>query len=265
MIPAMWIDVPNGRLAAERWENGGPRVVLLHAGVSDRRGWREVGPLLEGDVIAYDRRGHGETEFEEGAGFSHLDDLEAVLGGEPAWLVGSSMGGALALTAALARPELVTGLVLIAPAVYGQPEEEDDPATRALNEQLWETEDIDEGTRICAHLWLDGPAESEGRVGGAPRELARAMCARMFELGLEDEDGDPGIETWSRLEEIAAPAVVAVGDLDTRATLQRSRTVGERLPGADGCVALARRAHLPHLEDPTGTAALIHGGLKSAR
>jgi pimeloyl-ACP methyl ester carboxylesterase len=71
-------DVSRGgtSLAGERWPGGAPTVVLLHEGVADRRGWAEVAGLLapELTVVAYDRRGYGQTPPSTGP-FSHLDDL----------------------------------------------------------------------------------------------------------------------------------------------------------------------------------------------
>src|SRR5918997_4956790 len=117
-------------IVGERWDGEGPPLVLLHAGIADRRVWRDVVPLLDAPVVAYDRRGFGETPPGP-EGFAHLDDLFAVLDAtvaEPPWLVGNSMGGALALDAAVTAPERLAGLVLIAPAVSGEPDpEEPDP------------------------------------------------------------------------------------------------------------------------------------------
>src|SRR5215217_2237264 len=77
------------------------------------------------DVVAYDRRGFGDVA-PAGGPFRHVDDLLAVLDAvspdEPAWLVGSSMGGEVALDAALEAPERIAGLVLLAPTNSGDPE-----------------------------------------------------------------------------------------------------------------------------------------------
>ncbi len=80
------------------------------------------------EVVAYDRRGFGETPGSESP-FDHVDDLLAVLEAAtdaPAWLVGNSQGGLIALDLALHSPERVAGLVLLAPAISGAPEEEDE-------------------------------------------------------------------------------------------------------------------------------------------
>src|SRR5215213_7875460 len=202
------VDVPGGALAADRWPGDGPTVVLLHAGVADRRGWTEVADRLATtglDVVAYDRRGFGASPPGD-APFSHLDDLRAVLdataGDRPAWLVGNSMGGALAIDAALELPERVAGLVLLAPAVSGTPEAEDlDAPTIALADRL-ETADGEEALRLETWLWLDGPAQPEGRVGGAARELALAMHRRILAHEVPEDAGGSGIDAWSRLEDV---------------------------------------------------------------
>ncbi|MCB0877127.1 MAG: alpha/beta fold hydrolase, partial [Solirubrobacterales bacterium] len=117
-------------LAAERFVGSGPPIVLLHAGVADSRAWTAVAADLAGrgfDVAAYDRRGFGGTPA---AGTpDHVADLGAVITGldrGPAWLAGNSQGGRIALDLALAEPDLVAGLVLIAPAVSGSPDPGED-------------------------------------------------------------------------------------------------------------------------------------------
>ncbi|MBA4227338.1 MAG: alpha/beta hydrolase [Hyphomonas sp.] len=72
-------------------------------------------------AVLFDYSGHGESEgrFEDGTISSWREDALAAidaLSDGPLILVGSSMGGWMALLAALARPSRVKGLVLIAPA-----------------------------------------------------------------------------------------------------------------------------------------------------
>lgn len=71
--------------------------------------------------LAFDYSGHGASDgaFEEGTiSLWRQDTLDAVdvLSPGPLVLVGSSMGGWMALLAALARPERASGIVLVAPA-----------------------------------------------------------------------------------------------------------------------------------------------------
>jgi pimeloyl-ACP methyl ester carboxylesterase len=258
------VSRPGCELIGERWAGSGPVVMLLHEGVTDRRGWAEVAALLSqtATVVAYDRRGFGESAPSPGA-FSHLDDLLAVLDQvaphERAWLVGASAGGGLALDTALVAPERVAGLVLIAPAVSGSPEPEADDSLKALGE-LWDAAEAagDQGeiNRLETWLWLDGPRGPEGRVAGPPRDLALDMNAIILRNGVPETDGASGVDAWNRLGEVTAPAVVACGDLDVSYLIERSRELAEKLPRGEHRV-LPGTAHMPFLEQPAVVAQLI--------
>lgn len=72
-------------------------------------------------TLLFDYSGHGLSggKFEDGTISAWREDALAAIdmqSGGPLVLVGSSMGGWMALLAALARPERVKGMVLIAPA-----------------------------------------------------------------------------------------------------------------------------------------------------
>ena len=120
------LHIPSGnaRLATTA-AGSGDVIIFLHAGVADRRMWRpQLDAFAAGHrVVAYDRRGFGETACTPEP-FSHLDDLRAVhraTTAEPALLVGCSMGGGLAMDYALAHPAAVRALVLVGSAVSGAP------------------------------------------------------------------------------------------------------------------------------------------------
>jgi pimeloyl-ACP methyl ester carboxylesterase len=263
-------EVPVGPvvLAGQRWEGDGAPVVLLHAGVADRRVWRDVAERLRGPVVAYDRRGFGETP-PSSAQFTHVGDLIAVLDAVadgPAWLVGNSMGGAVAIDATLSAPDRVAGLVLIAPAVSGEPEPDElDPDTLRIIgglEAAGEKGDVAELGRLHALLWLDGPAGPEGRVGGRARELALEMNERILRNDVPDEVGAGDVDAWSRLEEIRVPTTVMWGDRDVPAGIETCRATAARVPGARTHV-LAGAAHLPALEQPAELAAAIAAAMQA--
>ena len=253
-------------LAGERRPGAGPTVVLLHAGVADRRAWRAVmaEPVLAGlDLVAYDRRGFGETPATGVP--DHLGDLRSVItsvADGPARLVGNSQGGRIALDLAASEPGLVAGLVLIAPAVSGAPDPDEDALdadTRRIDADIEAADaagDLEAVNRHEVRLWLDGPSGPEGRVGGAARELALEMNA----ITLTAEWGaDPPAElpTWDRLGDIQVPATVACGELDLPFFLGPCRVLAERLPGAGPAITLPGVAHLPGLEAPGMVASLI--------
>ena len=269
----MQIAARGATLVADRWHGAGATIALLHAGVCDRRSWRDVGARLGTagrDVVAYDRRGFGEVPPANGP-FRHVDDLLAVLDAvspdAPAWVVGSSMGGGVALDAALEAPERVAGLVLLAPAVSGDPgpdEEAYDAATGGLAgaiDAAFTAGAVEECAALEVRLWLDGPAGPEGRVGGPARELALEMNRIVIANdvaadGAEGADGASGLDAASRLHEIATPTIVVCGELDIAFKVQRSAELADALPHA-AYRSLPGRAHLPYLEAPEEIAALI--------
>jgi pimeloyl-ACP methyl ester carboxylesterase len=266
------VQRPDGSvLAGERRSGaGGPTVVLLHAGVTDRRAWSATLDLLHDDgldLIAYDRRGYGDTPVGE-AEFTHLDDLLAVLdaaGADRAVLVGNSMGGALALDLALTAPERVSAMLLIGAGASGMTDEGEsiawtpDQATGLLLEAVERAEQaglVEEQVMLELHVWLDGPTAPEGRVGGAPRELAAAMNRRILTANGGRDLGDAGLDAWHRLAEITTPTLATWGDLDVPPDLPFYALMAERLARAEARV-LDGVAHLPMLERPALVADLV--------
>lgn len=256
-------------LVGDVWPGDGPTVLLLHAGVSDRRSWEVVAPEVSkhATVVSYDRRGFGESAPGVNS-FTHLDDLCALLDHlqiSKAWLVGSSAGGKLALDAAISVPERVAGLVLLSPAVSGAPSpaiELVDPELLRIDERIAHADargDVDEVNRLEIQLWLDGPRERSGRVTGAPRELALDMN-RIALANDISEDSDHMVDAWNHLSDVATPTTVVCGALDANHILLRSEELCKRIPGAKYLV-LEGVAHLPYLEDPLAVAELVIGAI----
>ena len=263
------IIIPSGhaRLAAEV-AGSGPPVVFLHAGVADRRMWRAELAALSGThrVLAYDRRGFGETTTPEGS-FSHVDDLAAVLdhlGGRAAVLVGGSQGGRIAIDFALSRPERVLGLVLVATAVSGASSPAEYPPEIAARidelEQAEEGHDLDHMNELEAWFWLDGPTSTEGRVGGSVRDLFFEMNGTALRHAPVGEERPPP-NALSRLQQIKVPTLVIWGDLDFAHIQQRSAQIVQRIAGSEGFL-MHGTAHLPNLEAPSAFVELLRSFLE---
>ena len=104
----------------------GPAVVLVHGLGGSHLNWDLLAPKLTGSarVRALDLPGFGRSE--PGRRRASVPANVAVLGrfldevvGEPAVLVGNSMGGMISILTTAERPKAVSGLVLLDPAIPG--------------------------------------------------------------------------------------------------------------------------------------------------
>ncbi|MFM8735434.1 MAG: alpha/beta fold hydrolase [Pirellulales bacterium] len=105
-------------LSHARFGTGDP-LVILHGLFGSKRNWAGVAARLAADrgVLVADLRNHGESPWDEqhdypamAADVAGLIDREV---GGPAAVLGHSMGGKVAMTLALMRPDLVERLVVV--------------------------------------------------------------------------------------------------------------------------------------------------------
>jgi pimeloyl-ACP methyl ester carboxylesterase len=113
-----------GAVLSGEASGAGPPLIFVHGMAGDRHDWDKLIAALPHGLatLRYDLRGFGSSEAQEGAQFSHSDDLLALmdaLGIAQASLIGLSMGGGVALNFALSHPERVSRLILISPAMTG--------------------------------------------------------------------------------------------------------------------------------------------------
>jgi alpha-beta hydrolase superfamily lysophospholipase len=134
-VPAEALVMPDGMaLALRAWPAAQPRfVVLALHGFGDHGGnsWVEGAPLLNAGgvtVYAYDQRGFGHSPHRGlwPGGQTLVDDARAAARliaarhpGLPLFLLGESMGGAIAAIAAR-EPGPIRGVILMAPAVMAR-------------------------------------------------------------------------------------------------------------------------------------------------
>ena len=231
----------------------GSAVVLLHSFLCSGDMWREqVGPLSRGwRVINIDVRGHGRSGLVDGSFslYDMVDDACAVLdaaGIERAVWAGLSVGGMVALRAALRVPDRVAGLILI--DTDAGPES----GFKRVKYRL---------LRAAAQIWgvrplvpqirkvMFGPTSRKQRpelVAEWSRRFAEVdvpSMLRMLDALLERDDVRP------ELGRIDVPALVLVGAEDTTLPPERSRHIAERLPSASYQEILAS-GHLSALERP---------------
>jgi len=247
-------------------------VVLVHAGVADRRMWDPQWAALteDQDALRLDLRGFGESVQRPSGPLSPVDDLLDTLdqaGVERCHLVGASFGAGVAVEAALVRPQLAESLLLSAPG--GSLIAEATPHLRdfftAEGDAL---EDGDLEAAVAANLrwWLDGPQRPAGAVAADVRAKVAAMQRLAFEItapwdDVTEAELDP--PALDRLDAIAARTLVLVGGLDLDAIHETAARLTAGLPQARQ-VDWPDVAHQPSLERPDDFLALLRDWLAEA-
>lgn len=242
----------------------GPPVVLIHAGICDSRMWDSQWQSFQRGhrLVRYDLRGFGRSPLSAGR-FSHPADLIALLEElelGPAALVGVSLGGGVALQVAVARPELVSALVLVGSGVRGH--EWSEHVTRAWEEEeaALERGDLDAAVEVNLRTWVDGPNRSPDDVDPDVRRRVGEMQRRAFEVQLAV--GEPAVEealvldVAERLDEISAPALVIVGTEDLPDMHAIAERLARELPSARSA-RIEGAAHVPSMERPAEFEALV--------
>jgi len=259
---------PGGRTAAGIAfddQGTGEPIVLVHAGVADRRMWEPLLPDLAADhrVIRADARGFGESLPPTGP-WAHHTDLLTLLDElliARAHVIGASMGAGVAVEAALARPDAVASLVLAAPggALFGEAPPELRPVWAAEIDAL-DRGDLDEAVEVNLRAWVDGPARPPDAVDPDLRAFVGRMQREAFEIPEWDAEEAPEHElappAANRLRELTCPVLVVVGEADDAAILAvAERIVGEVPNGR--LVVWPDVGHMLPLERPASFAELV--------
>jgi 2-succinyl-6-hydroxy-2,4-cyclohexadiene-1-carboxylate synthase len=239
-----------------------PQIVLLHGFTHTGASWDPVRAALPERYLALapDIRGHGS------ASGARPVTLEAVLGDLAAQsrdsfiLVGYSMGGRIALHAALHLKTGIRGLVLVgaSPGIA-------DPAERRVRRRADERlADQIESASIeeVAARWARMPL-----LSGQPAHVAAAARAdrlRSTPAGLASALRGLGTgalpSLWGRLEAPGIPATLVVGEHDRKFREIAARMAAE-LSHADVAV-VPGAGHAAHLEAPERVAEIIAANAK---
>jgi len=179
------------------------RIVLLHSALGDSRLWAREVELLRGrgyDVVAPDLPGWGDEPMPREP-FSFVDRIAELL---PAILVGNSFGGGIALRTALANPDRVPRLVLVAPGLPDHEFSQEVQDYWRREQELAAAGDLDGATQLNLDFW----------VAPDHHELVRPLQRRALEL--QTAGGEPEV-VWPDerpLAELTMPTLVVVGDRD---------------------------------------------------
>jgi len=228
----------------------GEPVVLAHAGVTDRRIWDAAVPALAGAgyrVIRYDQPGYGESSRPTGR-HSLVADARSVLeetGVSSVHWVGLSAGAATGVDLALAEPERIRSLALIAPGLSGY----DWPELPgyADREVAWERRDGAALALEILRLW--GPLSFDDAGNLRPDDPAAHVLLEQADWFLQDDEEIDEPPAEPRLAEIAVPTLVVLGDQDVDEITDIGERYGRGISGAR-LVTLSPADHLLPLRVP---------------
>jgi 2-succinyl-6-hydroxy-2,4-cyclohexadiene-1-carboxylate synthase len=194
-------------------------VVLLHGFAGTGRAWDAVIERLDPErytALAPDLRGHGTAADARPIGFDAVVDDVLAAAPPRMHLCGYSMGGRIALHVALAAPERIERLVLVA-TTAGIEDAGERAARREADERL--AQRTESATiEAFADRWMAQPI-----FAGTPREAAgiwredllrndpRALAAALRGLGT-----GAMAPLWDRLGELTMPATVLAGQEDAK-------------------------------------------------
>ncbi|WBB66207.1 alpha/beta hydrolase [Micromonospora sp. WMMD812] len=259
------IEVNGAVLAYDDVGTGSP-VVLLHAGIADRRMWRgQVDALAARHrVIVPDLRGYGDSELPP-TPFAHHDDVAGLLealGLPQVALVGCSFGGKVAVDTALAYPDRVSALALLGAPVSGHEWSEE-------TEQLWEDlvgdvdpEDFAATAAGEVRFWVVGPTRKPEDVDPELIRFAeemdqRALAAEVALSAVEVGELDP--PAVDRLVELRMPVLVGSGADDLPDIRRLADRIAAEAPHGVRMPDVPDAAHLAPLERPEPvTSALLN-------
>ncbi|MEC9341486.1 MAG: alpha/beta hydrolase [Pseudomonadota bacterium] len=212
------------RIAYHRSRGISPGVVFCGGFMSDMTGTKAT--VLEAfcrdngrAYVRFDYQGHGQSggRFEDGTISRWRDDALAVidrLTEGPQLLIGSSMGGWISLLCALARPDRIIGLVLLAPAPDFTAEmlhQEFSPAQRR---------------ELLEHGRLERPTE----YGDAPYVITRTLI----------EDGNRNLLLQGPPIELNCPVRIIQGMRDSDVHWRRALRLVDALAGPDTTLTLVK-------------------------
>lgn len=240
----------------------GSTVILLHSGDLDRRQWDpQFLPLArEHRVIRYDARGYGRSGRAD-TPFRADDDLFAFLVAlhvPRASLIGSSLGGRIAIDFALAHPSMVDRLVLSAPGLSGWQFARGDTSWFADGRAARDRGDY--GGVALAWLKQDFMRAAMERpdISAHLRKVAGEngqFWMDVLRLGSEqDQQGSPA--ALHRTQMVTEPALLIIGTRDSRDIERIADTLSASMPNVRR-VTFKGAGHMINLEEADRFNALV--------
>ena len=230
-----------------------PAIILVHGAGSSHLGWpSELRRLPDYTVYGLDLPGHGRSRLPGCDNIvDYANDLAAFMDGlqlKQAVVIGHSMGGAIAQTTALQRPDLVAGLVLIGTGARL-------PVSEAILDQAL----TDFGATLA---FVNKYARARGTAVPLIEEIYKLMNAAGSETLHGDYVACNGFDMRDRLSEITAPTLVLAGTIDMMTPYKFGQFLVEHMPNAQ-LTTIEGGGHMMMLEQPGNVATAVTAFLQN--
>lgn len=253
-------NVNGVRLFYELSGSGEIPLILVHGSWASHHDWELIVPRLAASfqVLTYDRRGHSESERpgRQGSVKEDVADLAALIDHldlAPAWVVGNSFGGSITLRLVGERPELLRGVIVHEPPLFGLLT--DDPTVTPMLEEVGNriaavveriasgdhagaAEHFVETVALGPGFWAQIPPETQKRfIENAPTFLDEARDPEQLAF-------DPGwVTNFSR------PGLLTAGDQSPPIFAPVIAKLAAALPDSER-VTFPGAGHIPHVTHP---------------
>jgi 3-oxoadipate enol-lactonase len=230
-------------------KKGAPIVMLSHSLGANLAMWDPQRAALEGhfQVLAYDMRGHGDSDAPEGAySLEQLADdalhLIDALKIDRVHFVGLSIGGMIAQALALPHPDRLETLVLCSTSSYLPP-----PALPIVKERIETARSQGLSALVDGTLerWFTPAyAQTQGQILEPIRRQFLATSVAGY-IGCSEAIGK--LNFIERLSSISLPTLIMVGQDDPGTPVAASEAIHERIKGSK-LVVLPSASHLSNIE-----------------
>ena len=265
--------------------------LMVHGLGGQATNWTDLMAELVGDVEVWapDLPGFGWSPPPPDGDYSLTADVEVLSAmlerlhaerGQRIHLFGNSMGGAIAVLLAAARPDLVATLTLISPAMPDLRPRRDTMgvpvvALPGIGRQL-----VERMARVPAERQVQGmvalnygdataftPTRRAEAVSEVQRRLALPHAGEALSgaaRGLLRSFIDPGRSgLWASAAQVRCPTLVLYGGRDRLVDPRRTRRAARHMPHAQ-IITLPRAGHVAQMEDPALVARFVRPLLRSA-
>lgn len=248
-----------------------PVLVMIHGNGSMLQTWDGWAADLSRDhrVIRYDLAGHGLTGADPAGIYGTDRDVRQLaalldaLGVETASLIGNSLGGQIAWNYAMAFPEQVEKLVLVAPGGYPLPGVGFDQAVEPTTAQKLRPYTLKpQAVRMVLSALYGDPARVDDAAVTRYYESWRAPGVRqaLLERTRQYRIQDPA----ARLRTIQAPTLLVWGEKDWLVSFATVPAQFQANLPDSRLVSFPGLGHMPQEEDPATTVAAVRAFLEEA-